>query len=79
MSKLHQRIDEAILASPYLQQRQLKVQAKEGRVVLRGNLPSYFQKQIAQETIKRVEGVESIENEITVDWNENPSGWNMNA
>lgn len=67
---LSQRIDDAIHASPYLQRRQLSFQADDGRVVLRGEVPSYFQKQIAQETIKHVDGVTSIENELVVNWND---------
>jgi len=38
-----------------------------GVLVLRGHVPSYFLKQLAQETVRRVDGVEHIENEIEVD------------
>ena len=79
MTQLNQRIDEAILASPYLQRRQLNIQEDEGRVVLRGHVPSYFQKQIAQETIKHLDGVESIENELVVDWGDKSDRWMMKA
>ena len=76
---LNQRIDDAIQASPHLQRRQLSVHQEAGRVILRGQVPSYFQKQIAQETIKHIEGVESIENELVVEWQRGPTHMAMNA
>jgi osmotically-inducible protein OsmY len=39
-----------------------------GVLVLQGTLPTYYLKQIAQETIARMEGVERIENQIHFDW-----------
>ena len=36
--------------------------------MLRGVVNSYYQKQMAQEAIRRVEGVQSIENHLEVDW-----------
>lgn len=59
----------AILATnPYLTQQQLKLEARRGRVVLRGIVKSFFQKQMAQEALKKVEGIEQIENELEVIW-----------
>ena len=60
---------QAILATnPYLTQQQLKLEARRGRVVLRGIVKSFFQKQMAQEALKKVEGIEQIENELEVIW-----------
>jgi osmotically-inducible protein OsmY len=39
---------------------------REGVLFLRGRLPSYFLKQIAQETVARIEGVQQIANEVEV-------------
>ena len=40
----------------------------EGMVFLRGRVNSYYQKQLAQETIRNVAGVEQIFNEIEVEF-----------
>ena len=39
---------------------------QDGVLVLQGTLPTYYLKQLAQETIVRMEGVERIENQIQV-------------
>jgi osmotically-inducible protein OsmY len=38
----------------------------EGALILRGDVPSYFLKQLAQEAVRGVEGVEEIVNRIQV-------------
>ncbi len=37
-------------------------------MVLKGTVNSYFQKQMAQEAIRRVDGVELIDNQLEVNW-----------
>jgi osmotically-inducible protein OsmY len=44
------------------------VEAADGQVVLKGNVGSFFQKQMAQEAIRRVDGVERINNMLEVTW-----------
>ena len=44
----------------------------EGMVFLRGRVNSYYLKQLAQETIRNVAGVEQIVNEIEVVFPEQP-------
>jgi osmotically-inducible protein OsmY len=64
-------IDRAQLAlrqSPHLMARNVQLVADQGRVILRGVVRSYFQKQMAQEALRRIEGVESIENHLQVHW-----------
>lgn len=39
---------------------------RDGTMTLRGDVPSYFHKQVAQEVIRKVRSVESIANEIEV-------------
>ncbi len=58
----------ALKQSPHLARRQLCVKAHEGHVVLRGVVSSYYQKQMAQEILMRVEGVDRIENQLEVNW-----------
>lgn len=65
---LTDRVDAAIQTSPYLAGQQLRFEAADGRVVLKGVVRSYFQKQMAQEIVRRVAGVEQIDNHIEVSW-----------
>ena len=65
---LAQRVDQAIQTSPYVSGRLLRFETDGSRVVLQGSVPSYFQKQMAQEAIRRVEGVEHIDNHLEVLW-----------
>lgn len=39
---------------------------RDNTLILRGDVPSYFHKQVAQEAIRKVRSVESIANEIVV-------------
>ena len=46
--------------------RHVRVELHEQEVVLKGVVGSYYQKQLAQESIRKVQGVEQIRNEIEV-------------
>lgn len=63
-----EQVHTALAANPHLAQRRLQLEAHRGRVVLKGIVSSYFQKQMAQEAVRHVEGVESIENQLEVTW-----------
>jgi len=65
---LFKRIHDAMLANPHVPDRQVHIEASEGRVVLKGNVRSFFQKQMAQEGIRRIDGVEMIDNRLKVNW-----------
>ena len=65
---LHKLVDEALSQSPYFARRGLRFEAQEGEVVLRGTVRSYYHKQMAQEILRRVDGVRRIENQLEVDW-----------
>ncbi len=65
---LDARIDSAIRQNPYLSGRKLRFETEEGRVVLRGIVSSYYQKQMAQEALRRLDGVSQIENLLEVNW-----------
>ena len=66
--ELLQRIDSAIKRSPHLASHQVFCQEESGIVVLHGKVRSFFEKQMAQEALKRLEGVERVINELEVDW-----------
>ncbi len=54
--------------SPYISRRHVQVETSEGNVRLEGTVSSFFQKQMAQEIVRRVDGVESVENQLKVAW-----------
>jgi osmotically-inducible protein OsmY len=65
---LESRVMEALTQNPYLPGRQLHFEAQHGKVVLRGVVGTYYQKQMAQETLRSIEGVHQIENLLQVHW-----------
>ena len=54
--------------SPYLSAKQFRIEAADGLVRLHGTVSSFHQKQMAQELLRRVDGVERIENQLQVSW-----------
>ena len=65
VAKLHQ----ALSSNPHLLGRKLEFETTSGVVVLRGTVNSFYQKQMAQEAVRRVDGVEMIDNRLHVAWN----------
>jgi osmotically-inducible protein OsmY len=46
----------------------VRVEAADGRVTLKGSVRTFFQKQMAQEAVRRIDGVQQIENLLQVNW-----------
>jgi len=67
-STLAFRVDQALQTNPYVSGRTLRFETDGSRIVLQGSVKSYFQKQMAQEVIRKVEGVEQIDNCLEVLW-----------
>jgi osmotically-inducible protein OsmY len=67
-SQLVERVSSVLAQSPHVPFRNLRFEASQGQVVLRGVVRSYYQKQMAQEAIGNLEGVEAIENQLEVNW-----------
>ena len=65
---LFDRIHDALTTNPHVPSQQVRVEAADGRVVLKGSVRSFFQKQMAQEAIRRIDGVERIDNLLEVNW-----------
>jgi osmotically-inducible protein OsmY len=65
---LDDRIVTALDRNPYLSRRTLRFETQEGRVILRGEVGTFFQKQMAQESLRQVEGIDEITNELEVTW-----------
>ncbi len=65
---LAKRVEGAIALNPYFSSRQLRFETEQGRVILSGMVGTYFQKQMAQEIVRRIEGVREIDNCLEVKW-----------
>jgi osmotically-inducible protein OsmY len=63
---LNDKVSTALSQNPYLSGRTLRFETEDGRVILRGEVQSYFQKQMAQESLRHVDGVDEIFNELEV-------------
>jgi osmotically-inducible protein OsmY len=66
--QLDDRVFIAIECNPYIGKRNLRFETASGRVTLKGVVDSYYQKQMAQEAIRHVDGVHEIANELEVCW-----------
>ena len=56
---------------PLFRRRQLGVSGGKGYVVLTGKVISFYEKQVAQEFVRRCEGVRQIDNRIEVAYSSN--------
>lgn len=66
---LARRVHDALERSPYLgAAQQLRVEEGDGRICLHGRVGSFFEKQMAQEVVRRLDGVEKVDNLLTVAW-----------
>jgi hypothetical protein len=65
---LADRLASALETNPYFNGRTLRIETDGSRVVMQGIVKTYFQKQMAQEAIRRVAGVEHVENCLEVTW-----------
>ncbi|MEQ8838446.1 MAG: BON domain-containing protein [Lacipirellulaceae bacterium] len=64
---LTQQVEGAIRQSPYLSDREIRIQALNGVIKLEGQVNSFFQKQMAQELLRRVDGVQRVDNRLRVE------------
>jgi osmotically-inducible protein OsmY len=65
---LSQQIQNAVIHNPHLNHRRMQIRTESGRVTLQGSVRSFFEKQMAQEALRKIEGIESIENQLEVTW-----------
>jgi len=52
--------------NPHFNGQDLRVEFDESDVIIRGAVRSYYQKQIAQESVRRISGIGAIRNELEV-------------
>ncbi|HUY34793.1 MAG TPA: BON domain-containing protein [Pirellulales bacterium] len=64
--QLADRIFSVLEQSPHVPHRNLRFETNRGQVTLHGVVRSYYQKQMAQEVLLGLEGVEHIENQLQV-------------
>jgi osmotically-inducible protein OsmY len=57
-----------ILHQPHLTMQRIWCDFDQGRLFLRGQVPSFYFKQLAQEAVVGIEGVRQVVNEIEVVW-----------
>ena len=67
-SPLLDQVQGAIANSPYVPSHQVRVETTDGHVRIEGTVDSFFQKQMAQEVVLRLDGVQQIENQLQVCW-----------
>ena len=58
---------ERLQDSPYTVLRRISCECKHGVLFLRGQLFSFHEKQVAQETVAGIDGVTQVVNEVEVD------------
>ena len=54
--------------SAYHAVRRVSCEVRDSTLTLRGRLPSFYLKQIAQTVVRRIDGIVMIDNEVEVDW-----------
>ncbi len=62
------KVRERFRRHSHLRVQRIWCEIDDGRLFLRGQVPSFFYKQLAQEAVQRVVGVGQILNEIEVVW-----------
>src|SRR5437867_4481465 len=61
-----ERAENRLRANAYLALKNISCDFQDGVLTLRGCLPSYYLKQVAQEVVATTDGVKRIENQIEV-------------
>ncbi len=66
--RLRDQVEKAIENAPHINRNFLRFEASEGHVTIKGTVGTYFQKQMAQEAVRHIEGVAAISNQLEVCW-----------
>ena len=61
-----EQIQHAVFHHPHLKKRPVHCLAENGKVTIQGSVNSYFEKQMAQEAVRRIDGTSLIENQLVV-------------
>ncbi len=63
---LEHRVHFVLSRNPYLGKRDVRCEIVDQDVVLKGSVRTYYQKQMAQESLRNISGVRRIMNELEV-------------
>jgi len=66
LESLAEEAERVLGESAYADLRRLRCDCTDGVVCIRGRVPSYFLKQMAQTAVSRIPGVRRVVNQITV-------------
>ena len=67
---LRQQVEKAFRENAHLGFIRIDIMEHCNGYLIQGHVNSYFEKQLAQETLRCVVGNGNIDNQLTVDWNE---------
>jgi osmotically-inducible protein OsmY len=70
-----EQAQERLQATPYLSFRDLRCDYRHGLLILRGRVESYYEKQLAQEAVVRMEGVAQVVNQLEVSGGDSNLQW----
>lgn len=59
-------VKNAFVHNPHLNHHSVHITANQGKVRLEGEVGTFFEKQMAQEAIRNISGIEQIDNELIV-------------
>lgn len=65
---LAEKVELALRRSPLASKRTMRADSRGGQVTLSGRVPTFYQKQLAQEIVRRIDGVDQVENQLEVSW-----------
>lgn len=63
---LRDLVQSTLSRSPYFAGRNLRIELHDNDIVLKGVVNTYYQKQLAQESIRNIDGIRRIRNDIEV-------------
>jgi len=64
--ELRVEVERLLCSSGYAELRNVKVSLAEGHVVLRGQVTTYYLKQMAHSAIRMADGIRSVDDELVV-------------
>ena len=64
--QIREQVTTALARNAFFCGRNLQIEFENNELVLRGVVSSYYMKQLAQETMRQIEGVQSVRNELEV-------------
>ena len=64
---LSQQVQNAVVHNPHVNHHRIHFRTKENRVTIEGTADSFFEKQMAQEALRKIDGISAIENKLSVE------------